>query len=116
MDLAEKTAIQAKIFDFALLQLVFQERNSFTPLWTIESWVKFLIWMSLNCGMSGERENLEIFGQALGSPLASRMRRLFFERILEELELKVIADPAESFVFVLPLNGMTTFTNEQVRN
>ena len=34
------------------------------------------------------------FADALG-PTTGRMRRLFFERELEDLDLKVMADPAE---------------------
>tara|TARA_Y100001968_G_C19448484_1_gene766870 strand:+ start:88 stop:546 length:459 start_codon:yes stop_codon:yes gene_type:complete len=94
-------SLQAKVFDFAILELVLRHRNSFHPLWTVDSWVKFLIWISLNCGLSGERESLELFAASLGAPLTSRMRRLFFERVLEEFSMKFIADPAESAIFVL---------------
>ena len=112
MDLRKKTSIQAKIFDFALLQLVFRERNSFQPLWTVDSWVKFLIWLSLNCGLSGEKKSLEFFAEALGAPLSRRMRKLFFERVMEEIDLRVIADPAEEYVCVMHLNGSGLVTSE----
>ena len=67
--------IQAKIFDFALSELVRNQRESFEPIWTVDSWVKLLIWLSLNCGFSGERESLEIFANALGAPLTIKMRK-----------------------------------------
>ena len=58
--------IQAKIFDFALSELVRNQRDSFEPIWTVDSWVKLLIWLSLNCSMSGDRESLENFADSLG--------------------------------------------------
>ena len=100
-----QSRIQAKLFDFALSELVYQHRDSFQPLWTIESWAKFLIWMGLNCGLSGDKQTLEVFAGALGNSLTSRMRRLFFERTLEDLELKVMADPAELNVLIMPCLG-----------
>ena len=80
MQNANETRLQAKVFDFALAELVLEHRTSFDPLWTVDSWVKFLIWMALNCGLSGEKDSLEFFANALGAPLSSRMRRIFFER------------------------------------
>ncbi|NDD69654.1 MAG: protein phosphatase, partial [Synechococcaceae bacterium WB9_4xC_028] len=77
--------------------------ESFQPLWTVDSWAKLLIWLALNCGLSGERDALEQFAEALGSRLTSRLRRLFFERDLTDLELQVLADPAEQQVLVLSL-------------
>jgi hypothetical protein len=62
-----------------------------------------MIWLSLNCGCSGDREGLEAFAAALGPVVTARMRRLFFERALEDLDLQVMADPAEQQVLVLPL-------------
>ena len=56
MDQFQETSLQARVFDFAIAELVFQHRTGFDPLWTVDSWVKFLIWLALNCGLSGERE------------------------------------------------------------
>ena len=113
MEKISKTSLQSQVFDFALLELVRTRRNSFQPIWTIDSWAKFLIWMSLNCGLPGMKESLEIFGEALGSSLTKRMRRVFFERTLEDLSLHLIADPAESHVFVMPISGGRTIKNEE---
>ncbi len=106
-----QTELQAKVFDFALTELVRQHKNSFQPLWTVDSWAKFLIWVALNCGLSGERESLEVFADALGTPLTVRMRKLFFERTLDDFSLKLMADPAEMEVLVMPLypGGVLTF-------
>jgi hypothetical protein len=95
--------LQARLFDFAIGELVRQHRESFQPLWTTESWAKLMIWLSLNCGCSGDRQGLETFAAALGS-VSGRMRRLFFERELDDLDLQVLADPAEQQVLVLPLH------------
>ena len=94
--------LQATLFDFAILELIRQNRESFQPLWSVDSWAKLLIWLALNCGLSGERESLEHFAEALGAPLTSRLRRVFFERDLGDLELQVLADPADQQVLVLP--------------
>ncbi len=96
-------SIQAKAFEFALLELIYSKRDSFEPLWSVDSWVKFLIWLSLNCGLSGEKQSLELFAKAMGSPLTTRMRKLFFERSLEDLSLHVMADPAEAQVLIMPI-------------
>ena len=98
----EPVRLQATLFDFAILELIRQNRESFQPLWTVDSWAKLLIWLALNCGLSGERDSLEHFAHALGSPLTSRLRRVFFERELNDLELQVLADPADQQVLVLP--------------
>ena len=103
-----QTNLQSKVFDFALSELICQQRNTFHPLWTVDSWVKFLIWMTLNCGLSGERESLELFAQALGNPLTVRMRKLFFERILDHYSLKILADPAEEYVFLIPMDNKSS--------
>ena len=103
MEQISSTSIQAKVFEFALLELIYTKRDSFQPLWSVDSWVKFLIWLSLNCGLSGEKESLELFAKAMGSPLTSRMRKIFFERALEDLSLHVLADPAEMQVLIMPL-------------
>ena len=93
--------LQGTLVDFALMELIRQHRESFQPLWTVDSWAKLLIWLALNCGLSGERESLEQFARALGDPLTSRLRRVFFERELGDLELQVLADPADQQVLVL---------------
>ena len=110
---ATETILQAKVFDFALTELVYRHRDSFQPLWTIDSWVKFLIWMALNCGLSGDKKSLELFADSLGHHVTSRMRRIFFERTAEELELKVLADPAEPHVLVMPSEGGQFVTHEK---
>lgn len=97
------TNLQATLFDFAIGELVRQHRESFQPLWSTESWAKLMIWLSLNCGCSGDREGLEAFAAALGPVVTGRMRRLFFARELEDLDLQVMADPAEQQVLVMPL-------------
>lgn len=97
------TNLQATLFDFAIGELVRQHRESFQPLWSTESWAKLMIWLSLNCGCSGDREGLEAFAGALGPVLSGRMRRLFFGRELEDLDLQVMADPAEQQVLVMPM-------------
>jgi len=105
--------IQAQMFDFALSELVRNQRNTFQPIWTLDSWVKFLIWLSLNCGLSGERESLENFAEALGSSLTIRMRKIYFERTLEDLFVHVIADPAEPNVLLLPIGTGVSLTFEK---
>lgn len=100
---AQATALQAGLFDFALGELVRQHRTSFPPLWTTESWAKLMIWLALNCGADGSREGLESFAAAIGPHTTGRMRRLFFERELEAINLKLMADPAEAQVLALPL-------------
>ena len=103
MEQISRTSIQAKAFEFALLELIYSKRDSFQPLWSIDSWAKFLIWLSLNCGLAGDKESLEIFAKAMGSPLTIRMRKIFFERALEDLSLHVMADPAEAQVLIMPI-------------
>ena len=103
MDSADSTGLQATLFDFAIAELVRQHRGSFQPLWTAESWVKLLIWFSLNCGCSGDELGVTRFVEALGPTVTTRMRRVFFERELEDLDLQVMADPAEQQVLVLPM-------------
>ena len=114
MEQISRTSIQAKAFEFALLELIYSKRDSFQPLWSVDSWVKFLIWLSLNCGLSGEKESLEMFADAMGSPLTSRMRKIFFERALEDLSLHVMADPAESQVLIMPLSLDKRINNKDV--
>ena len=103
MDSADVTGLQATLFDFSIAELVRQHRESFQPLWTAESWVKLLIWLSLNCGSSGNEAGMVRFVEALGPSLTTRMRRVFFERELEAHDLQVMADPAEQQVLVLPM-------------
>ena len=96
-------ALQATLADFALAELVRQQRQSFQPLWTRESWAKLLIWLALNCGCGTDPASLEAFAAAIGPSQTARMRRQFFERQLEDLNLMVLADPAEQRVLVWPL-------------
>ena len=103
MDSADATGLQATLFDFAIGELVRQHRESFQPLWTVDSWVKLLIWLSLNCGCSGDETGMTRFVESLGPTVTTRMRRMFFERELEDLDLQVMADPAEQQVLVLPM-------------
>jgi len=114
MEQLSSTSIQAKAFEFALLELIYSKRDAFQPLWTIDSWVKFLIWLSLNCGLSGEKESLELFANAMGSALTMRMRKIFFERVLEDLSLHVMADPSEAQVLIMPLSPKKKIKNSEV--
>ena len=103
MDAApSREALQATLFDFAIAELVKQHRSSFEPLWSRDSWAKLLIWLALNCGCSGDEAALKAFAEALGPALTARMRRLFFTRECPDLELQLMADPAEQQVLVLP--------------
>lgn len=99
----DPSRLQATLVDFAIAELVRQHRDSFQPLWTAEAWAKFLIWLALNCGCSGDQQGLEAFALALGPVMTGRMRRVFFERELPDLDLQVMADPAEQQVLVLPM-------------
>ena len=114
MEQISHASIQAKVFDFALLELIRSKRDSFQPLWSVDSWVKFLIWMTLNCGLSGERESLELFANAIGSSLTKRMRKVFFERVLDDLALHILADPAEKQILVMPLSNGKWIKNNEV--
>ena len=102
------SALQATLIDFALAELVRGHRDSFQPAWSSESWAKLLIWLALNCGCSSDQAALEGFAQALGPALSQRMRHLFFSRELEDLNLQVLADPAEAQVLVQPLQAEGT--------
>lgn len=113
MEDSQAILFQGKLVDFALAELVRQHRDSFQPLWTVDSWAKLLIWMALNCGLSGDRESLELFAEALGPKLTGRLRRLFYERTLEDLELQLMADPAEPQVLVIPMAPGVSVTNQQ---
>ena len=90
----DPVALQATLVDFALAELVRQHRESFPPLWSQESWAKLLIWLALNCGCSGDEAGLKAFAKAIGSLQMGRLRRVFFERELGDLELQLMADPA----------------------
>ncbi len=114
MEQISHTTIQAKAFEFALVELIYSKRDSFQPLWSVESWVKFLIWLSLNCGLSGEKESLELFAKAMGFPLTRRMRKVFFERALDDLSVHLMADPAEAQVLIMPLSLEKKIKNEDV--
>ncbi|HGY5541401.1 MAG TPA: protein phosphatase [Prochlorococcus sp.] len=113
MEDSQAILFQGKLVDFALAELVRQHRDSFQPLWTVDSWAKLLIWMALNCGLSGDRESLELFAEALGPKLTGRLRRLFYERTLEDLELQLMADPAEPQVLVMPMAPGVSVTHQQ---
>lgn len=108
----QETAIQAKAFDFALGELVRNNRETFEPVWTVDSWVKFLIWLALNCGLSGDKQSLELFADALGAPLTYRMRRLFFERNFDSL--CVMGDPAEASVLIYPSSSESHISFDSV--
>jgi hypothetical protein len=95
--------LQATLVDFALADLVRRHRESFQPLWSRDSWAKLLIWLALNCGCAGDEAGLRRFAEAAGPLLSSRLRRVFFERELEDLGIRLLADPAEQQVLVLPL-------------
>jgi hypothetical protein len=99
-------ALQATLVDFAIGELVRQHRESFAPLWTVESWAKLLIWLALNCGCGADSASLESFAASLGPVLTGRMRRLFFSRDLEDLNLRLMADPAEPQALALPLDAL----------
>lgn len=101
----DATRLQARLFDFAIAELVRRHRESFAPPWSVESWAKLMIWLALNCGCSGDGAGLEAFAAALGPGLSGRLRRVFFERELEDLNLRLLADPAEPRVLVLPTGG-----------
>ena len=105
MENTHQKSIQDKVFDFALMELARSHQNSFEPAWSIDSWVKFLIWLTLNCGLSGERESLELFAESLGIQITRKMRKVFFERTLENLSIYLIADPAESRILLMPVSG-----------
>ena len=47
--------------------------------------------------------------------LTGRLRRLFFERELGDLDLKVMADPAEAQVLVMPLGPAQPLAEADVK-
>jgi hypothetical protein len=109
------STLQARLFTFAIDELVRQHRSSFQPLWTAESWAKLLIWLALNCGCSGEREDLEAFAAALGPRHTPRLRQLFFSRELEELGLRLLADPVDAEALALADDPQTPIDRQGLR-
>ena len=100
--------LRSNLADFALAELVRQHRTSFPPPWTIESWAKLLIWLTLNSGCAGDTASLEAFAACLGPERSGRLRCLFFSREFEASGLGLLADPAEGQVLVqggLPAAG-----------
>ena len=69
--------LQGALLHFAVEELVRHQREEFPPLWTRESWAKFLIWLALQCGAGVQQQELEAFAHALGPVLTGRLRRLF---------------------------------------
>ena len=110
MDQLTKSRIQANVFEIALSELVCQYREEFQPLWSVDSWAKFLTMIAVRCGIPVERESFELFAEALGPSLTTRMRRLFFERTIDSLSLKVMADPAEDQVLIMSVDGVESIT------
>ena len=108
----DATRLQVTLFDFAIAELVRQHRESFQPLWTADSWAKLMIWLALNCGCSSDEAGLKAFADALGPVISGRMRRTFFERELEDLELQLMADPAEQQVLVLPIGPVEVLADQ----
>ena len=102
---SEISSAQAKLFEFAYYELIMNNRDMFQPLWTVDSWVKFLIWLSLSCGFSGDEKSLGNFILSLGDPLTKRMRQIFFERRFDESNLHIIADPCDKEVFVMSIDN-----------
>ena len=103
IDSTDAFDLQVRLFDFAITELVRQHRESFEPLWSLDSWVKLMIWLSLNCGCPGDEESMKRFAEAIGPTVTNQMRRVFFEREFEDFDLKLIADPADQQVLVLPM-------------
>ena len=66
-------------------------------------------------GAGVQQQELEAFAHALGPVLTGRLRRLFFERELGDLDLKVMADPAEAQVLVMPLGPARPLAEADVR-
>lgn len=100
--------LRARLVDLALDDLVRTRRTAFSPLWTVESWAKFQIWLALRCGSGPDREALEAFAAALGDPLSARMRQLFFSREEIDAGLRLLADPAQAEVLLLAIDAADT--------
>ena len=86
----DPSRLQATLFDFAIAELVRQHRDSFQPLWTAEAWAKFLIWLALNCGCSGDQQGLEAFAMALG-PVAA-LNDVLDTRPVDQVAFRVIGN------------------------
>jgi hypothetical protein len=71
----------------------------------VESWAKLLIWLALRSGCATDQASLEGFAAGLGPDLSRRLRRLFFARDLEDLNLRLMADPAEGQVLAVPIDA-----------
>ena len=115
MEAQSNNDLQGALLHFAVEELVRHQREEFPPLWTRESWAKFLIWLALQCGAGVQQQELEAFAHALGPVLTGRLRRLFFERELGDLDLKVMADPAEAQVLVMPLGPAVPLAEGDVK-
>ena len=63
-----------------------------------------IAWLNLNCGLSGERDTLELVAESLGLKITKRMRKVFFERTLENLSIYLLADPAESNLLLMSVS------------
>jgi hypothetical protein len=100
--------LRARLVDLALDDLVRARRTAFAPLWSVESWAKFLIWMALRCGSGPDREALEAFAMALGEPLSARLRQQFFSREEIDQGLRLLADPAQPEVLLLAIDAADT--------
>ena len=94
------------LFTFAITELVRQHRETFAPLWTTESWAKLLIWLALSSGCPADPAALERFASGLPPDLSRRLRQVFFTSDLEDLQLRLLADPAEEQVLALPLDAL----------
>ena len=97
---------QPALFTFAITELVRLHRERFQPLWTVDSWAKVLIWLALSSGCSTDQAALESFAAGLGPVLSQRLRQVFFSRELEDLNLRLLADPAEEQALALPLDAL----------
>jgi len=100
--------LRARLVDLALDDLVRARRTAFAPLWSVESWAKFLIWLALRCGSGPDREALEAFATALGEPLSARLRQQFFSREEIDQGLRLLADPAQPEVLLLAIDAADT--------
>ncbi len=97
---------QPALFTFAITELVRLHRERFQPLWTVDSWAKLLIWLALSSGCPTDQAALESFAAGLGPGLSPRLRQMFFARELEDLNLRLLADPAEDQALALPLDPL----------
>jgi hypothetical protein len=72
----------------------------------VDSWAKLLIWLALSSGCPTDQAALAGFAAGLGPPLSQCLRQVFFSRDLEDLNLRLLADPAEEQVLALPLDTL----------